>query len=90
MTGFSVTTREPEFDARDRAALIADYADEHAPRSSTGALMSEATDPALEGSWKTRRFEDYSVKKLKRDQELFASEHPGFDLSTFRWSVERR
>lgn len=40
-----MTTREPEFNDRDRAVILADYDEEHAPRGSHGVLISEATDP---------------------------------------------
>lgn len=39
-----MTTREPEFNDRDRAVILADYDEEHAPRGSHGVRISEATD----------------------------------------------
>lgn len=47
----AITVREPEFSHLDRAWLLDSWKRENEPRSSTGWLMSVATDPANQGKF---------------------------------------
>lgn len=49
----AITVREPEFSFLDRRWMLDSREQEQAPRSSTGWLMSVATDPANQGKFFT-------------------------------------
>lgn len=49
----AITVREPEFSFLDRKWMLDSREADHVPRSSTGWLMSEATDPANQGKFYT-------------------------------------
>lgn len=80
MTGTSITTREAEFNDRDRALILASYERDTAPRGSHGVLIAEATDPRNNpasaestGRFVAKPFSDFAqdavdkAKKARRD-----------------------
>lgn len=87
----SVTVREPEFDDRDRALLLADYEAERAPRGSHGLLLSETTDPAYQYDWETPLpTMDFAAEALRKTQDAYKKAYPDADMSALLWTVRRR
>jgi len=69
----AVTVREPEYNDRDRAHLLADWDAESEPRNDLGVLMSDATNPKYnpyavdaEGSFEAEPTVDFSRAAVHR------------------------
>lgn len=97
VTGYSVTVRESEFTARDQAALLQDWDDEHTPRNHWGIPIAEATDaannpfdPAATGRFVAEPiidFAEHAVETAVASRKKMLS-NPEDDWP-LRWSVRR-
>lgn len=85
-----MTTREPEYDDRDRALISASFNEQHQPRGPHGYTMAEATDPEHQFDWKVDPLKrDFIATLLKREQALWKKQYPHEDPDSFVWSVSR-
>ena len=90
----AVTVREPEYNDRDRAHLLADWDAENAPRGAHGVLVSEATDPkynpyALDaaGSFVAEPVVDYAQAAIDREVDARRKAVSAEDDWPLLWSV---
>lgn len=85
----SVTVVEPRFSRHDVAVLLASRRAEKASRGSHGHLLSEATDPALQGKWSVPLpVTDFAQEKLTRAQDAYKKSYPDADMSALLWRVD--
>jgi hypothetical protein len=90
LTGFSVTTREPEYSDQDRALLLADWAERQEPRGAHGIKLSESTDPKFQYDWEVDLpTTDFAQEKLHKEQESYKNTYPDADVSSLLWRVKR-
>lgn len=93
----SVTVKEPEFDDRDIAVMVAARRAKLAPRGPHGHLLSEATskdaDPA---SWNAKfRYvvpvpeRDHAQHAINEAKEAYRKQYKDADLSDLLFAVER-
>lgn len=84
-----MTTREPEYDEGDRAALFAARDEERAPRGRHGILISEATDPDKQYRWKVPLPTlDFAQAELDKAKKRYLKAYPDADADALLWRVE--
>lgn len=87
----SVTVSEPEFSADDLALLISSRRAERAPRGPHGVLLSEATNPDLQGEWEVPLpIQDFVEKKLKTVKDAYHKQYGDTAPAGLIWRVSRR
>lgn len=85
----SVTVREAEFSAWDRAVLLADRAEARAPRGHHGILMSEATARENFGRFVVPEpTTDLAAKALREAREAWKEQHGSTEDLLFRVELD--
>ncbi|MEI3845317.1 MULTISPECIES: hypothetical protein [unclassified Microbacterium] len=88
-----MTVREPEFSEWDRAVLLADLAEERAPRGSHGVLLSEAMDPKNQfaGSWVVEGpMKDWAEIARRAHIREYEKQNPGVDMTGLHFRVRKK
>jgi hypothetical protein len=86
----SVTAAAPRFTPRERALLLASRRAEKVQRGRHGIPTSEATDRRNQFSFKVPPpSQDWAQKKLNEVQAAYEKSHPGVDMGSLLWRVER-
>ncbi|WP_417556165.1 hypothetical protein [Microbacterium sp.] len=86
----SVTVAAPRFTPRERALLLASRRAEKVQRGRHGIPIAEATDPKNQFGFKVPPpSQDWAQKKLNEAHTAYAKEHPGVDMGSLLWRVER-
>ena len=79
--------RESEFDDRDRATLLADYSEEHQPRTQLGVLVSDALDK--DAAWNVDVLYDHAAAAVDRKRDEYKRAYPDADLGAYRFVPSR-
>ena len=94
----SVTVRESEFRDVDVAELLDLLVEDSKPRGAHGipleTALSRDWDPSnLDGKGRfvvPAPTVDFAAKALSDAQNAFAKDHPDFDMSALRWTVQKK
>lgn len=85
----SVTVREPEFSAWDRALLLGDRARSEIQQGRHGLPISVATDPANRGRFAVPLpTTDFAAEALSRAQDAYRKKYPDAPFDALLWRVE--
>ena len=87
----SITVRESEYSAWDRAALFADLQDSKIPRGAHGLPLSETSAAENQFAYEVPPPRmDWAQKALDDAQEAFKKKNPKASMSALMWKVARR
>lgn len=87
----SVAATQSRFTPREVARLLASRRAERAPRSSTGILLAEATDPANAGSFEVPLpTTDFAAKALRKTQDAYEQRWGKEAMHDTLWRVEMK
>lgn len=87
----SVTVTQARFTPREVALLLASRRSEHAPRSSTGILLADATDPAKSDAFVVPLpTTDFAAKALRIAQRKYEQRWGEESLDDTLWRVEEK
>lgn len=87
----TVTVREPEFSAYDRALFLDHWQREKEPRGSHGWTIAEATDPENQFKFHVPApTKDFAAEALHKEQESYKKRFPTADMGSILWRVEKK